>query len=268
MAAKKVKVAIIQMISSSQVEENCHLAEKLLHEASEEGAQWAVLPEYWPLMGKQEQDKVLIGEVLGRGPLQARLKEWAKKFNLTLFAGSISLQSYEEGKIYNSLLTFSPQGELKGRYDKIHLFNYRSQQESYLESATITQGKGVKPKVLEVDTWQVGEAICFDLRFADFFFNAHPFEVLVLPAAFTYKTGKAHWEILLRARAIENQIYVLAADQGGRHDNGRHTYGHSMIVDPWGTVLARAGEGNGVIYAILDPEYLRKVREKLPIFSI
>ena len=165
-------------------------------------------------------------------------------------------------------MTFSPQGELKGRYDKIHLFNYRSQQESYLESATITQGKGVKPKVLEVDTWQVGEAICFDLRFADFFFNAHPFEVLVLPAAFTYKTGKAHWEILLRARAIENQIYVLAADQGGRHDNGRHTYGHSMIVDPWGTVLARAGEGNGVIYAILDPEYLRKVREKLPIFSI
>ena len=268
MAAKKVKVAVIQMVSSPRVEENCLLAEKLLHQASKEGAQWAVLPEYWPLIGKQEQDKVSIGEDEGEGPLQNRLKEWAKKFNLTLFAGSISLRSPEKGKIYNSLLTFSPQGTLKGRYDKIHLFNYRGERESYLESTTIMPGQGFGPKRLEVDSWQVIEALCFDVRFADFFFNAHPFEVLVLPAAFTYETGQAHWEILVRSRAIENQVYVLAAAQGGTHDNDRRTYGRSMIVDPWGAVLAQAKEGNDVVYATLDPDYLKAIRQKLPIFPL
>ncbi len=258
-------VAVIQMESSSNVEKNQQTAYRLLQEAKMKGAKWAVLPEYWALMGKQDEDKLHIREREGQGPLQYWLKLIAKQLGMTIFAGSLPLHCTDEHRVFNSLLTISAQGECLSRYDKIHLFAYSGTEKNYHEAATIKAGDNLPPTLL-VDHYKIAQGICFDLRFPELFRQQLPFDVLILPAAFTYETGEAHWEVLLRARAIENQCYVLASAQSGMHDNGRRTFGHSMIIDPWGKVLVRVTEGEKVALAHIVPKQLETVRSRLPVF--
>lgn len=261
---KDIKVAVVQMVSGTNVAENVEKMSALVKQAADTGARWVVLPEYWPLMGQDDRDKVGIAEKLGEGVLQQSLSELSAQLNMVLFAGTIPLQSTDPDKVLNTMLVYD-QGKLIGQYHKMHLFGFQSANESYAEENTIMRGLEVPE--LKVDKIAVAQGICYDLRFPEFFRAQLPFEVMVLPAAFTFTTGKAHWQTLLSARAIENQCYVLASAQGGIHQNGRRTYGHSMIINPWGEVLACLPEGEGVITATLDANQLAMVRSKLPALN-
>lgn len=261
---KDIKVAVVQMVSGTNVAENVEKMSALVKQAADTGARWVVLPEYWPLMGQDDRDKVGIAEKLGEGVLQQSLSELSAQLNIVLFAGTIPLQITDPDKVLNTMLVYD-QGKLIGQYHKMHLFGFQSANESYAEENTIMRGLEVPE--LKVDKIAVAQGICYDLRFPEFFRAQLPFEVMVLPAAFTFTTGKAHWQTLLSARAIENQCYVLASAQGGIHQNGRRTYGHSMIINPWGEVLACLPEGEGVITATLDANQLDIVRSKLPALN-
>lgn len=258
-----LRVAVIQMVSSADLQENLAQAKMWIAQAAEHKAQWVVLPEYWPIMGKNDHDKLAVAEKMGHGPLQAAISQWAKQYGLTIFAGSIPLISTREDKVYNTLLTFDHQGNCIARYNKVHLFGFQGLGERYQESDTLLAGTCL-PK-LQVNGWNIAQGICFDLRFPEFFRAQGRSDVLILPAAFTHTTGKAHWEILLRARAIENQCYVLASAQGGTHQNGRKTFGHSMIIDPWGEIIACRADGEGVIFADLALSKINRLRHKLPM---
>lgn len=255
-------VAAIQMVSSDCADDNIPAMRRLVAEAAGAGAQWVVLPEYWPVMGKSEHDKTRLAEPFGQGRLQQALAETAAQHGITLFGGTVPLRSPEDGKAYNTLLCYGADGSLLSRYDKIHLFGYQGLGERFAEADTITAGDAVP--ALAADGWRAAQGICYDLRFPELFRAQAPFDILVLPAAFTYTTGQAHWHLLLRARAVENQCYVVAAGQGGRHNNGRRTFGHSLIIDPWGDILAEQPEGEGVVCATLSPERLNAVRSRLP----
>ncbi|MDO5059773.1 MAG: carbon-nitrogen hydrolase family protein [Neisseria sp.] len=257
-----VRAAAVQMVSSCNVADNIAAMKRLVAEAAGQGADWVLLPEYWPLMGQTDRDKLAYAEPSGIGRLQQVLAETARECGVTLFGGSIPLQSGSPDKVLNSLPVYGKNGELLGRYDKMHLFGYSGLGERYDEADTIEAGREVPQ--MQADGWGVAQGICYDVRFPEFFRAQQPFDVLLLPAAFTYTTGKAHWELLLRARAVENQCYVIASGQGGMHQNGRRTFGHSMIIDPWGEVLAQLPEGEGVITADLDKTRLNSVRSRLP----
>ncbi|MGV6987957.1 carbon-nitrogen hydrolase family protein [Testudinibacter sp. P80/BLE/0925] len=265
MTADNFKVATIQMVSGTDLNHNIDTMQALVRKAANAGAKWVLLPEYWALMGAHEQDKLAIAEPFGEGRLQTLLSELAKELQIVLFAGSISLHSSEENKVLNSMLVYGEQGELLSRYDKIHLFSYSGQGESYCEADSIQAGYQVPQ--LQIGEISVGQGICYDLRFPELFRTQAPYDVLMLPAAFTYTTGKAHWELLLRARAVENQCYVVAAAQGGRHQSGRTTFGHSMIIDPWGEIISGVGEGEGFAMAEINFSRLREVRRQLPALS-
>ncbi len=260
-----VKVAIVQMVSGTQVAENVRTMQQLVQQAAAEGSEWIVLPEYWPILGQNDQDKVAVAEKFGDGPLQSVLRELAANLGIVFFAGTIPLQSTDHSKILNTMMVYGPSGELLSFYHKMHLFGFNSGQESYAEANTIMRGLDVPE--LKINHTAVAQGICYDLRFPEFFRAQLPFEIMVLPAAFTYTTGKAHWNTLLIARAIENQCYVLAAAQGGIHQNGRRTYGHSMIINPWGEILQCLPEGEGIITATLDGSLLDSVRSKLPALN-
>ncbi len=255
-------VAVLQMISTTGPAANLAAAQRLVRAAAGHGAQWVVLPEYWMLMGQQETDKLALAETFGDGPLQNALSDLARECRVTLFGGTIALKSSAPDKIRNSLLTFSADGRCIGRYDKMHLFAYSGIGERYDEANTIEAGEALPE--LTVDDWSVAQGICYDLRFPELFRAQGLFDALILPAAFTYTTGQAHWHLLLRARAVENQCYVLAAAQGGRHENGRRTFGHSMIIDPWGEVLDCIKEGEGIALARIDKTRIDSVRRHLP----
>ncbi|MDO5687462.1 MAG: carbon-nitrogen hydrolase family protein [Neisseria sp.] len=257
-----VTVAAIQMVSGTRPAENIASAQRLVREAAARGAQWVVLPEYWILMGKSDRDKLALAEPFGSGSLQSTLSELARECGITLFGGTIPLRSTVADKIYNSLLTFAPDGHCIGRYDKIHLFSYSGVGERYAEADTLTAGEHVS--ALEIEPWRVAQGICYDLRFPELFRAQGICDVLVLPAAFTHVTGQAHWELLLRARAVENQCYVIASGQGGTHENGRRTFGHSMVIDPWGEIVACVEEGEGMAMATLDKNRIGSVRRHLP----
>lgn len=257
----KIKVAACQMVSTPRVEDNLRTAEKLIAEAAQQGAQLVGLPEYFCLMG-QEQDKVAIREPLGQGPLQQFLSEQARRHGLWLSGGTIPLQAPEPDKVLNTTLVYNPDGELVARYDKVHLFSFSKGQESYDEARTITPGTQISR--FDLPWGRVGLSVCYDLRFPELYRAMGALSLLMVPAAFTYTTGSAHWDILLRARAIENQCYVLAPAQGGKHENGRRTWGHSQLIDPWGQVIALLEEGEGVVVGEIDDDYLAKVREDLP----
>ena len=260
-----VKVAIVQMVSGTQVAENVRTMQQLVQQAAAEGSEWIVLPEYWPILGQNDQDKVAVAEKFGDGPLQSVLRKLAANLGIVLFAGTIPLQSADHSKILNTMMVYGPSGELLSFYHKMHLFGFNSGQESYAEANTIMRGLDVPE--LKINHTAVAQGICYDLRFPEFFRAQLPFEIMVLPAAFTYTTGKAHWNTLLIARAIENQCYVLAAAQGGIHQNGRRTYGHSMIINPWGEILQCLPEGEGIITTTLDGSLLDSVRSKLPALN-
>lgn len=257
------RVAAVQMISGPEVGPNLATAARLIAMAADGGASMAVLPEYFPIIGGSDADRLAVREQAGAGPIQDFLAESASRHHLWLVGGSIPLAADDPGKLRNSCLVFDPSGCQVARYDKIHLFGFRKGEEFYDEAATIETGPPV-PAVFDTPFGRVGLGICYDLRFPELFRAMGPIDLLVLPAAFTDTTGKAHWEILLRSRAIENQCYVLASAQGGRHPTGRMTHGNSLILDPWGEVLARLDKGEGVILADLVPERIAEVRTSLP----
>ena len=250
------------MISGPDVVPNLATAGRLIAEAAASGAQLVALPEYFPLIGASDVDRLAARESEGSGPIQDFLAAAAREHGIWLVGGSIPLLAEDPAKLRNSSLVFDPQGRRVARYDKIHLFGFRKGSESYDEAATIERGN----QVVAFDTplGRVGLAICYDLRFPELFRAMGPLDLLVLPAAFTETTGRAHWEMLLRARAVENQCYLLASAQGGLHPTGRMTHGNSMIVDPWGEVLARIDKGEGVVVAELDPQRISDTRASLP----
>ncbi|MHA4869998.1 carbon-nitrogen hydrolase family protein [Duganella sp. PWIR1] len=255
-------VAAIQMISSPSVPDNIATARRLVTQAAQGGAQLVLLPEYWAIMGLADSDKVKVAEPLGSGPIQDFMAGLARELGVWLIGGTLPLASDDPEKVINTTLVYNPQGEHVGRYDKIHLFGFTKGTESYNESKTIVPGQNVG--VFEAPFGKVGMSVCYDLRFPELYRAMGPVSLIVVPAAFTYTTGMAHWEILLRARAIENQCYVLAAAQGGTHPNGRRTWGHSMLIDPWGAVKSVLAEGEGVVAGEIDPAYMQGVRDSLP----
>jgi deaminated glutathione amidase len=261
-----LKIAAIQMISTPDVQENLNDASHLVSAAAKDGAQVIVLPEYFCLMGMKDTDKVVIKEILGAGPIQSRLANIAKENAVYLVAGSIPLVADDPNKVLNTTLVFNPDGMCIAQYDKIHLFGFATDQERYEESATISPGNkpGIFTIQIDGNDWCFGLSICYDLRFPELYRAMGQVDCHIIPAAFTYTTGKDHWEILLRARAIENQCYLLASAQGGRHENQRRTWGHSMLIDPWGTVLSDLPDGPGFISGILSKVKLNEVRSKLP----
>lgn len=256
------RIAAVQMISSPDVAPNLETAARLVAEAAAGGAQIVALPEYFPLIGAKDAERLGARERAGDGPIQRFLAETARRHGIWLVGGSIPLFGQDEGKMLNTCLVFDPAGRPVARYDKIHLFGFRKGEEHYDESETIEPGSA--PVAFDAACGRVGLGICYDLRFPELFRALGPMNLLVLPAAFTDTTGRAHWELLLRARAVENQCYVLASAQGGRHPTGRVTHGNSMIVDPWGEVLARMDKGEGVVAAELDPQRIAEVRASLP----
>jgi nitrilase len=256
------KVAAIQMVSTPVVEENIATARRLVGDAAAQGAQLVLLPEYWAIMGMSDSDKVAKAEALGQGPIQDFMAAMAREHGIWLLGGTLPLASDDPERVINTTLVYAPDGRHAGRYDKMHLFGFTKGAESYDEARTIVPGKTVG--TVETAVGKVGMSVCYDLRFPELYRAMGPLDLIVVPAAFTYTTGKAHWEILLRARAIENQCYVLAAAQGGSHVNGRRTWGHSMLVDPWGEVKAVLAEGEGVVIGELDHSFVRGVRESLP----
>ncbi len=258
------KVAAIQMASGPNVEGNLNEARRLIANAVEQGAKLVVLPEFFAVMGINEQDKVRVREQPGQGVIQQFLSETARKHQIWLM-GSLPLAASTPDKVRNSLLVFDESGDQVARYDKIHLFNLTLGNESYNEAQTIEPGNQVV--VVDSPFGRIGLAVCYDLRFPELFRAMTDVNIIVLPSAFTATTGKVHWEPLVRARAIENLSYVIAAAQGGYHVNGRETHGHSMIVDPWGRVLDELQRGSGVVIADVNPSYQASLRNSLPALS-
>ena len=264
-----LKIASIQMVSTPDLHENLSTASRLIAAAATEGAQLAVLPEYFCLMGLKDTDKVRARESIGSGPIQEQLSDIAQQNNIYLVAGTIPLEAKDSNKVLNTTLVFNPAGEQISRYDKIHLFGFQTATERYQESETIEAGN--EPGLLKIsingNDWTFGLSICYDLRFPELYRALGQVDCHIIPAAFTYTTGKDHWEILLRARAIENQCYVLASAQGGIHQNQRRTWGNSMLIDPWGSILANLPEGEGFISGDLCKDKLNEVRSKLPALA-
>ena len=258
----KTRIAAVQMVSGPDIGENLRAAAGLVAEAAARGAQLVALPEYFPLISGNEADKVRAREKEGAGPLQDFLAGTAQRHGVWLVGGSIPLEAPVPEKVRNSCLVFDDAGRRVARYDKIHLFGFRRGTEQYNESQTIEPGAGVV--AFDSPFGRIGLSICYDLRFPELYRAMGPVELLVVPAAFTHTTGQAHWELLLRARAVENLCYVLASAQGGTHPSGRQTWGDSMVVDPWGVVLERLPKGAGVVTAALDPARIADLRASLP----
>jgi deaminated glutathione amidase len=262
----ELRVCSIQMVSTALLQDNLDRAAHWVEKAAESGAKLVLLPEYFCLMGLADTDKVRVREAPGAGPIQAHLASLAKKHALYLVAGTIPLECSDPSKVLNTTLVFDPNGLQIARYDKMHLFGFQTKDERYQESETITPGQQPGSVTLSIGgvEWRFGLSICYDLRFPELYRAMGLVDCHLIPAAFTYTTGKDHWEILLRARAIENQSYVLASAQGGVHQNQRRTWGNSMLVDPWGHVLERIAEGEGLITGVLSKDTLNAVRSKLP----
>ena len=259
-----MKIAALQMVSTPSVERNLDAARALVERGAAEGAELLVLPEYFCLMGKSDRDKLAVAEVPGAGPIQTMLADAARRHRVWLVGGTLPLASGEKGRVMNANLVFSPAGEQVARYDKMHLFRYDNGSEQYDEGRTLLAGS--EPTAFDAAGWRVGLSICYDLRFPELYraLMTPPCDLLCVPSAFTHPTGSAHWELLLRARAIENQCYVIAAAQGGRHENGRRTFGHSLIVDPWGEIVAMLPEGEGVVAGEMRRERIAETRAQLP----
>jgi nitrilase len=258
----KTTVAAVQMVSTPDVEENLDTARRLLAEAASKGATLVTLPEYWPIMGMADTDKVGLAEQPGHGLIQDFMAAQAREHGFWLIGGTLPLASGDAGRVLNTTLVYDPQGKPVSRYDKIHLFGFTKGDETYDEGRTIVPGAAVGS--FDAPFGKVGLSVCYDLRFPELYRAMGEVALIVVPAAFTHTTGMAHWEVLLRARAIENQCYVLASAQGGTHRNGRRTFGHSMLIGPWGEVRSQLPEGEGVVAGEVDTDFLAEVRQSLP----
>ena len=261
-----MKVAALQMVSGVTLEGNLQAARALLEQAALAGCELAVLPEYFCLLGRKDTDKLALRERFGEGRIQQFLAGCARELGLWVVGGTLPLEAADEAHVRNTTLVFSPRGECVARYDKIHLFRFDNGRERYDEARVIEPGQ--EPVAFELSDrdgqcWRIGLTVCYDLRFPELYRRLGA-DVLLVPSAFTDVTGRAHWETLLRARAIENLAYVVAPAQGGLHDNGRRTWGHSMVVDPWGEVLAQQEEGAALVPATLERSRLAQVRQQLP----
>lgn len=262
-----IRLAAVQMISAPEVAANLETAARLIAEAADQGAQLVALPEYFPIIGSSDVTRLHAREVDGRGPLQDFLAAAAQRHKIWLVGGSIPLTAAAPDKLLNSCLVFDPAGRRVARYDKIHLFGFSKGAETYDEAQTIEAGPAIPvtfDMTIDGETIRIGLGICYDLRFPELFRAMGAVDLIILPAAFTDTTGRAHWEILLRTRAIENQCYVLASAQGGEHPTGRMTHGNSMIIDPWGEILARRDKGEGIVQAALEMERIAEIRGSLP----
>jgi nitrilase len=277
-----MKIAVIQMVSGSDVQVNVQRARSLLESAASQGAELAVLPEYFCLMGQTDADKLAIGEPFGSGPLQQFLADCARDLGLWVVGGTLPLtdgqaapmstDTSDARRVSNSSLVFSPDGACVARYNKIHLFRFDNGRERYDESLVLTAGQ--EPVSFDLPskdghTWRIGLSVCYDLRFSELYrsYSHRGAHLLLVPSAFTYTTGRDHWEVLLRARAIENLAFVAAAAQGGLHDNQRRTWGHAMAIDPWGKVLAQHDTGEAVVVSELDFAELSACRTRLPALN-
>jgi nitrilase len=264
-AAAPFKVAAIQTVSGPDVSKNLADCAALIAEAADAGARLIGLPEYFGIIGMRDRDKVDVREPLGDGPIQHFLAETARRHQVWLVGGSVPLVCESPDKVWNASLVYDADGNLVARYDKIHLFGFDNGREKYSEERTIAHGS----QVVTVDSpfGRIGLSICYDLRFPELYRAFGDVDLIFVPSAFTEVTGAAHWEPLLRARAIENLAYVVAPAQGGVHPNGRETHGNSMIIDPWGRILARRAKAPGVVIAEIDPGKLREARTMLPALT-
>jgi nitrilase len=271
-----MKVAAIQMVSSTRLDENLARARTLLVDAAAQGAELAVLPEYFCLLGRRDTDKLGVQEAFGVGPLQTFLAGLARELGLWIVGGTVPL-SIEcaispATQVSNSSLAFAPDGRCVARYDKMHLFRFDSGDEQFDETRVLQPG--ATPVLFELPSrdghiWRVGMSVCYDLRFPELYrhYAAQGADVMLVPSAFTHTTGQAHWELLLRARAVENLTGIVAPAQGGLHENGRRTWGHSMIVDPWGVILGQCPQGEAVVIAELDARRVAQCRAQLPALA-
>jgi predicted amidohydrolase len=261
----KARVAAVQMTSGPRVPDNLAEAARLVENAVDRGAQLVALPEYFPIFGLDERDKVKVREEEGSGPIQAFLAETARRHKIWLVGGSVPLVAKVSDKVRNTTLVYDDTGRQVARYDKIHLFAFEQGNESYSEPRTIEPGSEVV--AFDSPFGRIGLSICYDLRFPELYRAMKGVDLILAPSAFTATTGRAHWETLIRARAIENLAYVLAPAQGGLHENKRQTNGDTMLVDPWGIVLERLSTGSGVIVGEIDHAHLKRVRQSLPALS-
>jgi nitrilase len=262
---RPMRVAALQMVSTPDVDENLDAAAALLSEAKARGAELALLPEYFCILGQRDRDKVAVAEGDGDGPIQQFLETQAASLGLWIIGGTLPIRTPDPERVTNTLLVFDPSGTRIARYDKMHLFRFERGEERYDESRTLIAGPG--PAAFAAPCGRVGLSVCYDLRFPELYRALGDCALIVVPSAFTAVTGAAHWEVLLRARAIENQCYVLAAAQGGLHRNGRRTYGDSILIDPWGRIVDRLATGPGVVIGVVDPAVIAEVRSGLPALT-
>ena len=258
-----MRVAALQMVSTADLDRNLADAARLIGAAADAGARLVLLPEYFCFMGHRDDDKIALREAAGDGPIQRFLADAARDAGVWVIGGTLPVAAPEPERVLNTTFVYAPDGRQAARYDKIHLFSFRHGHEAYDEARTIRPG--TEPAAFDAPCGRVGLSVCYDLRFPELYRALGDCALIVVPSAFTYTTGRAHWEMLLRARAVENQCYVLAAAQGGVHENGRRTWGHSMLVDPWGEVVAvRTDDGAGIVAGDVDPARIDAVRVNLP----
>ena len=259
------RVAAVQMVSGGDVAANLAQAEPLVAAAAAQGARLVVLPEYFGILGARATDKLAVREQDGAGVQQAWLAAQARRHDIFLVGGTVPLACADPMRVRSACLVYGPDGVRIARYDKIHLFAFARGAERYDEGRTIEPGTA--PATFDAPCGRVGLSVCYDLRFPELYRGLPELALILVPAAFTATTGAAHWHLLLRARAVENQCYVLAAAQGGVHPNGRRTYGHSLLIDPWGEIVAEHADGPGFVVGDVDPARLAAVRAELPALA-
>ncbi len=256
------RVAAVQMVSSGDIAANLAQAAPLIAAAAAQGARLVVLPEYFGIFGARASDKVAVRERDGDGPQQAFLSRQARDLGVWIAGGTVPIACDDPGRVRSACLVYGPDGTRVARYDKIHLFAFSRGDERYDEGRTIEAGR--TPVAIDLPCGRVGLSVCYDLRFPELYRSLGELSLILVPSAFTATTGVAHWHLLLRARAVENQCYVLAAAQGGAHSNGRRTYGHTLLIDPWGRIVAEKEDGPGIVVGEVDPMRLAEIREQLP----
>jgi predicted amidohydrolase len=259
------RVAAVQMVSGDNVAANFDAAAPLVAEAAVAGARLVVLPEYFGIFGARATDKVAVREVAGRGEQQAFLAGLARRHRIWIVGGTVPIACPDPARVRSACLVYGPDGTRIARYDKIHLFAFARGEERYDEGRTIEPG--TKPIAIGLPCGRTALSVCYDLRFPELYRGLGDLALILVPSAFTATTGAAHWHLLLRARAVENQCYVLAAAQGGTHPGGRRTYGHSALIDPWGRIVAEREQGPGIVVGDVDPERIAEIRAQLPALS-
>jgi predicted amidohydrolase len=262
-----MKIAALQMVSAPDVARNLDRAATLIDEAARAGAQLVALPEYFCHLGVRDTDKLAIAEDDGAGPIQQVLSDCARRAGVWVVGGTLPMRTAQPERVRNSCCVYAPDGRRVARYDKLHLFAYDNGRERYDEGRVLEPGATLV--AFEAEGLRIGLSVCYDVRFPELYraLCTPPCDLLCVPSSFTYTTGQAHWELLLRARAVENQAYVIAPAQGGTHENGRRTWGHTMVIDPWGEVLAVRDEGDGVVMADIDRARIASVRQQLPALT-